>query len=748
MDRADPGRRRSTSPGTALGWPSLDRLVGRPPRPHPLAPPADRPRQAGATRRHAPRPLLPEAPRDDRGRDPPRLRRRSSASTCAGPTASSASRSTRPREARILLDVPAEKIAVIPNGVDPAYREAVSPSEVRRRARAPAPAAGRVALRRQRREAQEPREPRHGVHGARPQRRAPCRRSVLVGPGSHWAQGGTIAGGAQIHATGYLETREIRALMAASVALVLPSLEEGFGLPVAEAMAAGLPVVCSRGLGARGGRGRRGDAREPPRHRLDRRRHRAAPRRPGARRAAAAPRPRAEPAVRLGQGRRARRSTSTATSWRIAEPAHRHRRPRAPGASHRNGTLPAQPARALARPADDTLRPLLQRPGAAGPDPRSSARRASRPVGDGRSAWHRLAGVAACPRPRATTSSTSSSRRPTPARCRCARPARHDVHDLSFFSWPDDFTARGCVPPTRLSVAASVRASRRIVAVSDFTRREILARFPSRRRPRRRGPARRRRRPAVATLARGSTRAPRASRAAPPQRRLDPQPPASPVLLDALRRLARVTPAPRLDVVGENRTHPRLDLGQAGRGSGPRAPRPPLGLRRATRGSRIATPRPTSPSTCRSTRASACRCSRRWRAACPWSRARGRRPARSSRTRRSSSSRPTPPPWPARSSAFCRAARWRDDLVARGRALAPRHSWAEAAARTHDVLREAAGQVSAPRLRHPRLVQHARRALARARLAQGDGPSARDPRRRQRQQRRVRRRPFEPLIPT
>jgi hypothetical protein len=32
-------------------------------------------------------------------------------------------------EARILLDVPSEKITVIPNGVDPAYRSEVAPAE-------------------------------------------------------------------------------------------------------------------------------------------------------------------------------------------------------------------------------------------------------------------------------------------------------------------------------------------------------------------------------------------------------------------------------------------------------------------------------------------------------------------------------------------------------------------------------------------------------------------------------------------
>ncbi len=140
--------------------------------------------------------------------------------------------------------MPEEKIAVTPHGVDPSYREA--------------PPDGRVeeTLRRLR-------LPRGGILYvgsaekrknlvtlvmaymtlARRRRLPPL---VLAGPGSDWAQGGNRVG-PQIVATGYLDKPDVRALMAASSMLVLPSLEEGFGLPVVEAMAAGLPVVCSAG---------------------------------------------------------------------------------------------------------------------------------------------------------------------------------------------------------------------------------------------------------------------------------------------------------------------------------------------------------------------------------------------------------------------------------------------------------------------------------------------------------------------
>jgi glycosyltransferase involved in cell wall biosynthesis len=60
---------------------------------------------------------------------------------------------------------------------------------------------------------------------------------------------------------------------------------------------------------------------------------------------------------------------------------------------------------------------------------------------------------------------------------RLARPRVTTVHDLSFFSQPHDFTLLDGLR-RRLLVAASVRASRAVLAVSRFTRAELLRRFP------------------------------------------------------------------------------------------------------------------------------------------------------------------------------------------------------------------------------------------------------------------------------
>jgi glycosyltransferase involved in cell wall biosynthesis len=45
---------------------------------------------------------------------------------------------------------------------------------------------------------------------------------------------------------GFVTTEDLEGLYAAATAFVLPSLVEGFGLPVLEAMARGVPVACTR----------------------------------------------------------------------------------------------------------------------------------------------------------------------------------------------------------------------------------------------------------------------------------------------------------------------------------------------------------------------------------------------------------------------------------------------------------------------------------------------------------------------
>jgi glycosyltransferase involved in cell wall biosynthesis len=64
---------------------------------------------------------------------------------------------------------------------------------------------------------------------------------VLVGPPG-WGEQVDVTG---CVTPGYLEDERLRSVVAGASALVLPSLDEGFGIPVLEALAAGTPVVAS-----------------------------------------------------------------------------------------------------------------------------------------------------------------------------------------------------------------------------------------------------------------------------------------------------------------------------------------------------------------------------------------------------------------------------------------------------------------------------------------------------------------------
>jgi glycosyltransferase involved in cell wall biosynthesis len=72
---------------------------------------------------------------------------------------------------------------------------------------------------------------------------------VLIGP-EGWNEdiGSVISSlGARVHSLGFIPSAERDALMAGAAVFCYPSLSEGFGLPVLEAMAQGAPVVTAAG---------------------------------------------------------------------------------------------------------------------------------------------------------------------------------------------------------------------------------------------------------------------------------------------------------------------------------------------------------------------------------------------------------------------------------------------------------------------------------------------------------------------
>ncbi|MGC9399277.1 MAG: glycosyltransferase family 4 protein [Anaerolineae bacterium] len=144
-------------------------------------------------------------------------------------------------------DVPLEKITVVPEAAAPRFRPQSQEAVLRARLKYDLPQAfvlyvGTIEPRKNLIRLLEAWAPLYAGHEAPP----------LVIVGKHgWLSDDFYAALAKnpsreaVHFTGYVEDEDLPAVYAAATVFTFPSLYEGFGLPPLEAMACGVPVLCS-----------------------------------------------------------------------------------------------------------------------------------------------------------------------------------------------------------------------------------------------------------------------------------------------------------------------------------------------------------------------------------------------------------------------------------------------------------------------------------------------------------------------